>query len=114
MGKDELSLRSDSLRKRSASYGTARLGDVLGELTDGLLTYSNSVFGPVVELWEQLLPAELREHCRISDIRSGRLRVIVDCSAYMYELSLCKSELLRELKSRCPRAKIKNIIFAVG
>jgi hypothetical protein len=71
-------------------------------------------FGPIAEFWNQLLPEELRRHCKIADISGGQLKVLVDLPAYTYELQLCSSELLSELKRQCPRANIKKIKFVVG
>jgi hypothetical protein len=71
-------------------------------------------FGPIARLWNQLLPDELHRHCKIDGISGGRLKVLVDSPAYLYELQLCSSELLGELQRQCPRAQIKKIKFVVG
>lgn len=91
-----------------------RLGDALGELMESRVSPRQNRFGLVAEAWSQSLPVELRRHCRIVDVSGGRLKVSVDSSPYMYELQLLSCELLRELALQCPRAKIKEIKFAVG
>jgi len=91
-----------------------RLGDVAKELMENRISPQQARFGSISELWSQLLPDELRRHCKIAGISGGQLKVLVDLPAYMYELQLCSSELLSELQRQCPRAHIKKIKFVVG
>ena len=91
-----------------------RLGDVTRELMENRISPQQARFGPIADLWNQLLPDELRRHCKIADISSGQLKVLVDSPSYMYELRLCGSDLLGELQQQCPRAHIKKIKFVVG
>jgi predicted nucleic acid-binding Zn ribbon protein len=90
------------------------LGDVLSELVENQVSPKQTRFGLITGAWGQMLPTELYQHCRIVDISSGRLKVLVDSPSYMYELQLLSCELLKELARRCPRARIKEIKFAVG
>jgi hypothetical protein len=71
-------------------------------------------FGGVGEAWSEIVPQELFEHCEIVDLTGGELKVKVDSPAYMYELQLCSSELLEELRRQCPRARLKGIKFIAG
>ena len=91
-----------------------RLGDVTRELMENRISPQQARFGPIADLWNQLLPDELRQHCKIAGISGGRLKVLVDSPAYRYEMQLCSSELLSELQRQCPRAHIKKIKFVVG
>ncbi len=94
--------------------GAVRLGDVAKELMENRISPQQARFGSIPEIWNQLLPEELRRHCKIAGISAGRLKVLVDLPAYKYELQLCCSELLSELQQQCPRAHIKKIQFVVG
>ena len=93
---------------------TVRLGDVTRELMENCISPQQARFGPIADIWNQLLPEELRRHCKIAGISAGQLKVLVDLPAYMYEMQLCSSELLSEIKRQCPRAHIKKIKFVVG
>lgn len=93
---------------------TASLGDVLSGLIENRVSPQQIRFGLIAEALGQLLPAELCQHYRIVDISGGRLKVLADSPSYMYELQLLSCELLKELARRCPRARIKEIKFAVG
>jgi predicted nucleic acid-binding Zn ribbon protein len=96
-------------RKRSQ-----RLGDTLSELMEKQIAPRRARFELVAEAWEQLLPAELQQHCRIANIQGGRLKVVADSPAHQFELRLCSSEFVKELAVRCPQAKIEKIEIVVG
>ena len=101
-------------QRKSYLDRAVRLGDVAKELMENRISPQQARFGPISELWSQLLPDELRRHCKIAGISGSQLRVLVDLPAYKYELRLCSSELLSELQRQCPRAHIKKIQFVVG
>ena len=103
-----------SRRTRQKPDRTVRLGDTITRLMKNRISPQQARFGAVEELWSQLLPAELRRHCKIADISAGQLKVLVDLPPYMHELRLCSSELLKELQQQCPRAKIRKIKLVVG
>jgi len=93
---------------------TTKLGDVLSELIEGRISPQQVRFGPVAELWSELLPAELVRHCEIADISGGQLTVRVDSPAHANELRWCSPELLEQIQRRCPRARIKAIKVVSG
>jgi hypothetical protein len=111
---------TDEMLRNVTRFKAPRRRKTEKKLSDVLQGYMASVssryerFAPVAKLWNQLLPAELSKHCRVADISAGQLMVYVDSSAYVYELRLCKPELLKQLQEQCPRARIKEIKFAVG
>ncbi|HEW79949.1 MAG TPA: DUF721 domain-containing protein [Phycisphaerales bacterium] len=114
MDKDEQLLSVTRWRKKPKPGRTTRLGDAVEQLMETSVSPRQARFGPVAELWNQLLPAELCRHCKIDDISGGQLKVLVDLPPYMHELRLCSSELLEQLQLRCPRARIKEIKFVIG
>ena len=63
----------------------------------------------VGQAWDQVLPPALRSHCRIGGFKGGCLRIVVDAPSYMYELQLCKAELLKELQRLCPSAGLYRL-----
>lgn len=91
-----------------------RLGEVASAFLERSVLPLQGRFGAVAEVWGELLPAQLGQHCRIDDVRCGRLRVVVDCPTYANELRWCGAELVKELSQRCPQARIKEIKFVVG
>ena len=109
-------LNGNSTTRQASRRGTSavRLGDALCELMEGRISPRQCRFGAVVEVWSQVLPSALREHCELVDISGGQLKVQVDSSPYKYELQLCSSELLEELRRQCPQARLTRIKFVVG
>jgi len=87
---------------------------MIKERMDHWISPQQGKFKAVVQLWSELLPEELRQHCRITDISAGRLKVLADSPSYMYELQLCSSQLLAELRRRCPQVRITSIKIALA
>ena len=93
---------------------TVKLGDCLTQLIDGCITPRQAKFGSIAELWEQLLPPEIANHCTLDGIFAGQLKVLVDSPSYMHELRLSGERLLDQLRQHCPKARIKKIKFVIG
>ncbi len=114
MNEDEQLRSAVNRQKQRYRDKAVKLGEVTKELMENRISPQQARFGSIPEIWNQLLPDELRRHCKIAGIFGGRLKVLVDLPAYQYELQLCSSELLSELQQQCPRAHIKKIQFVVG
>ncbi len=91
-----------------------KLGDAVGDLLARQILPHAAKANSVVEVWMRLLPPSLAAHCRLAQVAAGRVKVIVDSAPYMYELQLCRSDLLRELRRQCPHARIRELDFAIG
>ena len=104
-------IRSRSVKKPSK---TAKLGDIAEQLMNKRISPRQAKFGSVVEVWSQLLPTELREHCTIASVSSSQVRVIADSPSYVHELRLCSSEILEQLQRQCPAARISKIKIGVS
>jgi hypothetical protein len=115
MGEDEQILR-DVVKGRLVKKfdRTAKVGDLAQTFVTRWVKPRQVRFGALVEVWNQLIPAELCKHCEIVDVSSGQLKVRVDSPAYKYELQLCSSELLKELQQQCPKARLTEIKFVFG
>jgi len=114
MNQDEQFRSAVKNRKGRYMNGSVRLGDIAKELMENRISPQQAKFGSIPQVWNQLLPEELRRHCKIVGFSGGWLKVLVDLPAYKYELQLCSSQLLSELQQQCPRAHIKKIQFVVG
>lgn len=64
----------------------------------------------VVDVWRQVLPTMLYEHCRLAGISGGVLRVEAEPGPYMHEMRMVSGELLEHLQNRCRRAGVKKIV----
>jgi len=101
-------------RSEPALQTPVRLGDTIRELMDYWISPQQVKFKSVVELWSELLPDGLHQHCRITEISAGQLKVLVDSPSYMYDLQLFSSQLLAELRRRCPKLRIKGLKIALS
>jgi len=115
MDEDEQLLR-DAVKGQSVKKfdRTAKVGDVAQMFVAKWVSPRQARFGAIVEVWSQLIPAELCKHCEIVDVSGGQLKVRVDSPSYKYELQLCSSELLKELQQQCPRARLTEIKFVIA
>ena len=101
-------------RRVRQSYNAVGLGQVAQQILDERISPQQAKFSQVDEVWRELLPAELQQHCEIFGISNGQLEVQVDSPSYVYELQLCSSELLSELQRQCPRVRLTRIKFTVA
>ena len=99
---------------KSKQNQTARLGDVVKTIMTEQISPKHERSELIADQWEDLLPIELQNHCRLEGLSAGQLKVTVDSPSYMHELRLCSSQLLKELKQRCPQARIDRIKLAIG
>lgn len=101
-------------RTRRRMDRAVRLGEAVQQLMAERISPRQAKFDTVAEIWRQVLPAELCQHCEISGISGGQLKVQVDSPSYMYELQLCSCELLKELQGQCPKVRLTKIKFVVA
>ncbi|MBN1816450.1 MAG: DUF721 domain-containing protein [Sedimentisphaerales bacterium] len=102
---------------RSATSWQTRPGPLatpLGQTVRQYLQERNGVFQKnksIVDLWNEIVPPEMRCHCTVKKIEAGTLTVEVDPGAYMHEMRLMSDELLRYLGSRSGRSGIRRIVL---
>jgi hypothetical protein len=107
-------LRSIAKRHYVRKDRSSKLSDVLGNVMNQAVRPKYEKVGPLKQLWGELLPAGLANHCRIDEVAAGGvLRVAVDSKAYEQELRWCSGELLAEIQKKCPRARVKSIKFFI-
>jgi hypothetical protein len=90
------------------------LSQALKELLDKRISKRQDRFGKLLHIWQEILPPGLYKHCRISNVENGILKVKTDSPVYSNELKWASSDLLRELKRKCPKARIRKIKCTIG
>ena len=63
----------------------------------------------VVDLWKEILPAELAKHCRPVSLLGGVLKIEAEAGVYMFEIQSARQALLEQLQRECPGAGIDSI-----
>lgn len=94
-----------------SSESSLSLGSSVREVMDEKIVPMIRKNEPVFLLWQQLIPDELCEHCRIVEISGGQIKVEVDSPSHCYTLKLLSGELLEGIRQSCPSARIKSIRF---
>jgi hypothetical protein len=90
-----------------------RIGDLVGGFVQALEPVHER-YDSVGQAWDELLPDNLRSHCRLGGLADGCLKIFADGSSYLYELQLCRTVLLRELQRLCPAARVRRIEVAMA
>jgi len=63
----------------------------------------------ISQLWSQLLPPVLAQHCRIVEFSRGQLTVEADSPSFLYEMRISSQQLIQYLRQGCPSAKLRAI-----
>jgi hypothetical protein len=92
----------------------APLGRLLGNIMASRVEPQYNMVSSVSAAWEKIAPAELTGRCRITGLDNGVLTVEVDSPACMYQLRLHTADLIKKLRSRCPRAAVQKIRSVVS
>ena len=103
----------DTIKRRAAKRidKTVRLGEKAEKFVQRFVKPRQARFGKVMELWYQMLPAEMAKHCQITDLQAGVLKVAIDSPSHRHEMQVCSHALLEQLQADCPSAKITKIKF---
>jgi hypothetical protein len=91
----------------------SRIGDLASNVVQQLAPVSCRA-GSLEEAWADVVPPNLRAHCKLVSFRNGCLKIVASESSYLYELQLCKAALLEEFQVRCPGVRINRIDVAMG
>ena len=90
------------------------IGAVLEGLAGTVWFRQNRYLGRIVRALEQTLPAGLLEHLAVDGFRRNTLHLLVDSSAYRYELETMKEQLLAELNRQVSGVFIRDIRLTVS
>ena len=96
------------MRGRERMVEPSQIGDMVEAFVERLEPIHTRC-DSVAEVLESLLPPSIRPHSRLGGISAGTVTLIVSGASYMYELQLCKAELLLELQRLCPTARLRRI-----
>ena len=85
---------------RAAKPRDLSIADVVSATADHA-ERTHKKLGTLIELWEELVPADIACHTSLSGLRTGVLHVVVDSSSAAFELDrLLRGGLTNELRKR--------------
>lgn len=90
------------------------IGDVLKETMKKLVSPSRPSEEGVLVLWKAAVGANAAKHSKPVAINKSELVVSVDGSSWLYELTMKKKAILKELEGKFGKKVIKNIRFRIG
>ncbi|HDZ21214.1 MAG TPA: DUF721 domain-containing protein [Phycisphaerae bacterium] len=92
-------------QRRQRPLRAAPLAQPLGNLMKHTLGKRARQLGKLSEVWDELIPPELRDHTALEGFYRGVLTVMVDSAAHRFNLqTLLTGGLLKEIRARCPEA----------
>ena len=102
-------------RQRQVKITVKPLGDIVNHILGQLVLPKQAEIETLRQVWQEILPEELRRHSCLESINRGQLRVLVDNASSLYELNLMAEEgLLDQIYQACPKVKISRIKFVRG
>ena len=93
---------------------TERIDGVVKSVMEGLDRHSNPAAEDIEAIWRGVSGKKAASHTKPASLRKKCLVVNVDGSSWLYELTLRKGELLKNLKKKLGNDKIKTLQFRIG
>jgi hypothetical protein len=84
--RDLANLRRLDAAKRDGSVTGSSLGEAVALLFHQQVDKRHTKIGVVAEVWSRVVPDSLQEHACIESLSRGRLTVLVDTAAHLYQL----------------------------
>jgi predicted nucleic acid-binding Zn ribbon protein len=98
---------------RRGLVGVETLGSVLSRLFTRLGLDEELAGWRVVEEWPRLVGPRIAQRTRAVAFHEGTLRVEVEGSAWMHELSYLKHELIRKINRELGSERIRDVRFVI-
>ena len=94
--------------------GKSPLGDIIKSVIGKMGGKDKVGEEEIVGAWREAVGEAASKHSRPASLKKGSISVNVDGSAWLYELTLKKKEILEKLEEKIKGKKIKEIRFRIG
>jgi len=91
--------------------GTHRLVE---DLFKALGLESKLVEHRLMQAWPQIVGPQIAAHAAPTEVRANTLRVVVDSSTWLHELTLLKPILIEKLRRSSGGAIVRDVLFTIG
>jgi hypothetical protein len=106
--------RLDRVKRTNRPAGEL-LGPAMVQFFKQSVEKRHTKLGKIGEVWDQLIPQLLNEHCALESFSRGSLTVIVDSSSHLYELKqLLLAGIQQQLLLACRSAGLRKINLKPG
>jgi len=63
----------------------------------------------IYEIWDLILPENLKKHIKIKEVKDDILILIADHPAWLQKANMSKNTILRKIKKEIPSTNIKSV-----
>jgi hypothetical protein len=111
----EAELRRLHRVKQTEHAGAAPLGAEMVRFFKHSVERRQTKLARIAEVWEQLVPQLILDHCALEGLSRGALSVLVDSSAHLYDLKqLLLAGLEQQLLLACKSTGLRKITLRAG
>ena len=68
----------------------------------------------LMQAWPQIVGPQIAAHAAPTEVRANTLRVVVDSSTWLHELTLLKPILIEKLRRSAGGAIVRDVLFTIG
>lgn len=89
-----------------------RIKDIVHQVIDKIAEKKTAEHKSIDHIWQNFLGHKELQHTRLVGINEGRLLVVVDSPAWLFQMNIKKQRILARLKEEIP--EIQHIHFKIG
>jgi len=86
--------------------------DVINKVIGGIANRNPDQHNKIDRIWKNLLTEQELKHTKLIGIKEGALSVYVDSPAWLHQMRIRQTKILKQLKEEV--ADIKHIYFKIG
>ena len=86
--------------------------DVIGKVIGGIAERNPDRHNKIARIWRNLLTEQELKHTKLMGVKEETLLVFVDSPAWMYQMRIRQTKILKQLKEEV--SDIKHIRFKIG
>ncbi len=86
--------------------------DIVKTVIGNIANQSPDIHNKVERIWKNVTNEKERKHVKVIGVKEGGLFVCVDSPAWLYQIRIRQSRILKQLKEEIP--EIKHIRFKMG
>lgn len=86
--------------------------DVICKVIGGIADRSPDQHNKIDRIWRNLLTEQELKHVKLMGVKEGTLLVFIDSPAWMYQMRIRQTKILKQLKEEV--SDVKHIRFKIG
>jgi len=86
--------------------------DIVTGVIDKMSAQGPQRYHRLQEFWDEIRPAKADGHTRMVGLKDDRLLIVVDSSAWLYQMNMNKDAYLKKFQGSFPG--IKGVFFKIG